>query len=188
DGVASTFEEMALDYIDQMRRIQPHGPYHLLGYSFGGMVAHTMASYLEEQGAQVALLALMDTRVNYHTQERHLVDEDETRMDQGIMTLLGGSDRQSPDLVYRFVERARLVLRNNIRMLGAQVPRLIRGDVLIFRATVLYKEDDKLLSADDWRPFVSGSIDVCDIECLHDDMYSPEPMAIIAKALNERLL
>ncbi|KAF9946386.1 hypothetical protein BGZ65_009776, partial [Modicella reniformis] len=58
---AATMEDMAIDYIDQVRRIQPHEPYCLLGYPFGGMVAHTMAAHLECQGESVALLAVMDS-------------------------------------------------------------------------------------------------------------------------------
>ncbi|KAK3805041.1 MAG: Alpha/Beta hydrolase protein [Benniella sp.] len=52
---------MALDYVEEIRQIQPHGPYCLLGYSFGGRVAHAMTACLERQGEQVALLAVMDT-------------------------------------------------------------------------------------------------------------------------------
>ncbi|KAK3810973.1 MAG: Alpha/Beta hydrolase protein [Benniella sp.] len=57
---AITFDDIALDYIEQIRRIQPHGPYCLLEYSFGGKMVHTMASLLERQGERVALLAVMD--------------------------------------------------------------------------------------------------------------------------------
>src|SRR5262249_17637223 len=41
--------------------IQPAGPYHLLGWSFGGIVAYSLASHLQLQGEQVALLVLLDT-------------------------------------------------------------------------------------------------------------------------------
>ncbi|KAI7832527.1 Alpha/Beta hydrolase protein [Gamsiella multidivaricata] len=46
--MAETIEEMTQDYIDQIRHVQPHGPYHLLGWSFGGNVAHSMAVELEK--------------------------------------------------------------------------------------------------------------------------------------------
>nr|WP_247746096.1 non-ribosomal peptide synthetase [Streptomyces oryzae] len=55
-----SIEDMAADYLEQIRAIQPHGPYHLLGWSFGGAVAHVMAVRLQEQGERVALLALLD--------------------------------------------------------------------------------------------------------------------------------
>lgn len=52
--------EMAADYVRQIRRVQPHGPYHLLGWSFGGLVAHAMATALQRDGESVALLAVLD--------------------------------------------------------------------------------------------------------------------------------
>ncbi len=55
-----SIEEMAGRYIADMRRLQPHGPYHLGGYCFGGNVAFEMARQLEAAGEQVALLALMN--------------------------------------------------------------------------------------------------------------------------------
>ncbi len=57
DGItppAPTLEAMVSDYINQIRTIQPKGPYHLLGWSFGGAVAQGMAAELERQGETVA--------------------------------------------------------------------------------------------------------------------------------------
>lgn len=47
-------------YVATVRRIQPHGPYHLLGYSLGGTVAHAMAAALTAAGEQVAFTGLVD--------------------------------------------------------------------------------------------------------------------------------
>lgn len=55
-------EEMATSYLEHVRRVQPHGPYLLGGWSFGGLVAFEMARQLRTQGASVGLLALIDTR------------------------------------------------------------------------------------------------------------------------------
>jgi thioesterase domain-containing protein len=41
--------------------VQPHGPYRLVGYSFGGLVAIETARLLRERGEEVELLALVDT-------------------------------------------------------------------------------------------------------------------------------
>jgi amino acid adenylation domain-containing protein len=54
-------EEMAAVYVDAVRAKQPAGPYHLLGWSFGGFVAYEMARRLRAAGEEVALLALLDT-------------------------------------------------------------------------------------------------------------------------------
>jgi aspartate racemase len=52
---------MADSYIREIRKVQPRGPYHIGGYSFGGLVAYEMAQMLQAQGEEVALLALFDT-------------------------------------------------------------------------------------------------------------------------------
>ncbi len=53
--------EMAESYIKEIKRVQPHGPYHIGGYSFGGLVAYEMAQILQARGEEIALLALFDT-------------------------------------------------------------------------------------------------------------------------------
>ncbi|MFI0982037.1 amino acid adenylation domain-containing protein [Streptomyces sp. NPDC021093] len=53
--------EMAADYLRLIREVQPVGPYHLLGWSFGGTVAHELARQLQEAGEEVALLAMLDS-------------------------------------------------------------------------------------------------------------------------------
>ncbi len=53
-------ETMATRYIEALREIQPEGPYHLGGWSMGGMVAFEMALQLKARGHQVATLAIID--------------------------------------------------------------------------------------------------------------------------------
>ena len=55
-------EDMAAFYLREIRSVQPQGPYHLLGYSFGGTLAVEMARQLREHGEHVALLAMLDAR------------------------------------------------------------------------------------------------------------------------------
>ena len=54
-------EDMAEHYIEEIRTIQPEGPYFLSGLSFGGIIAFEMAQQLTAQGQTVALLVLFDT-------------------------------------------------------------------------------------------------------------------------------
>lgn len=57
-------EEMAASYIEQMRSVQAHGPYTLIGFSFGGLIALEMAQQLQGTGEQIELLCLLDTYVH----------------------------------------------------------------------------------------------------------------------------
>src|SRR5262249_14643005 len=59
-ATASSIESMARRYVEQLRELQPQGPYCLGGYSFGGSVAYEMAQQLQADGQKVALLAILD--------------------------------------------------------------------------------------------------------------------------------
>ncbi len=52
--------EMAALYVEEMRKLQPQGPYFLTGLSAGGLIAFEMAQVLHAQNQQVGLLALID--------------------------------------------------------------------------------------------------------------------------------
>ncbi len=58
---AATVEQMAASYVQEIRSVQPRGPYRLGGASSGGVVAFEMAQQLRRSGEEVALLVLMDT-------------------------------------------------------------------------------------------------------------------------------
>jgi len=53
-------EDMAADYLEVMRQVQPEGPYLIGGHSLGGNIAFEMAYQLQAQGQQVGLVALLD--------------------------------------------------------------------------------------------------------------------------------
>lgn len=61
--VTLSVEDMADEYLDALRRIQPGGPYRLVGASSGGLVAYEIARRLEALGEAVALVALLDTPI-----------------------------------------------------------------------------------------------------------------------------
>lgn len=55
-------QDMAADYISEIRTVQPEGPYFLGGYSMGGRIAFEMAQQMQAQGQKIAILALFDTQ------------------------------------------------------------------------------------------------------------------------------
>ncbi|AOY99626.1 acetoacetate--CoA ligase [Cupriavidus sp. USMAHM13] len=66
DGEQATqqhVEEMAASYIEQMRTVQPDGPYALAGYSFGGLIAFEIAQQLKDAGERIEYLCLLDPYV-----------------------------------------------------------------------------------------------------------------------------
>ena len=62
-GVTLTrLEDMAAHYLDEIRLVQPRGPYMLLGFSYGGLVAFEIARQLKAMEEEVGFLGMLDTR------------------------------------------------------------------------------------------------------------------------------
>ena len=59
-AVDTDVRAMAARYLETIKEIQPHGPYLLGGYCFGGVVAFEMAFQLQEQGEKAALVAIFE--------------------------------------------------------------------------------------------------------------------------------
>jgi len=60
-GRPRTLDEVAEPLLHSIRQAQPHGPYRLIGYSFGGLLAYQLAGMLRRDGEQVDWLSLVDT-------------------------------------------------------------------------------------------------------------------------------
>jgi amino acid adenylation domain-containing protein len=188
DGVSSpapTIEAMAGDYIDQIRRIQPNGPYYLLGWSLGGNVVHNMATQLEQQGERVALLAVLDATPDHA--QRHDESEVIEEADFYIPLFARHDAASSSEAGHYLWEKTRAVIQNNQRIVTGFSPRIYGGDMLFFRATMLQDMSDKLIPPQAWQPYVRGYVEVHDIACKHYDMELPAPTAQIGRILRQKL-
>ncbi len=58
-----SMEAMAAQYIREVRKVQPEGPYHLAGWSFGGVVVFEMAHQLLAAGESVGALVVLDSAI-----------------------------------------------------------------------------------------------------------------------------
>ncbi|KAK9731260.1 hypothetical protein K7432_018582 [Basidiobolus ranarum] len=169
---------MASDYLDQIRSIQPKGPYYLLGWSFGGSVAHSIAILLQQQNEIVALLALIDSTLSYSHQCNQL---------SRYVKLPRYSVNDHSDSGEQLWKKVRGVVENNFKVAKKHSPRIYYGNVLFFRATVPEEEDQLLITPDMLKPFIVGVIDTRHIHCKHSDMDKPAPIADIGRTLAKRL-
>ncbi|MFF7793120.1 non-ribosomal peptide synthase/polyketide synthase [Streptomyces sp. NPDC007991] len=202
DAQPASVAEMAADYVRQMRRIQPDGPYHLVGWSFGGVVAHTMATLLQDQGAEVGVLALLDSYPYTGGAEPGVPGDAQilaSALDYfGSLDGELGHDDMTPGAVARllrdngiealderqlaaFVE----VYRTNYGLRQEYEPGRFRGDVLLFRAAL--GDTARVASARLWQPHVEGRVEVHDIACEHHRMTEPEPLDAIGRLLGHAL-
>jgi amino acid adenylation domain-containing protein/non-ribosomal peptide synthase protein (TIGR01720 family) len=182
--LAPTIDAMASDYLEQIRRIQPNGPYHLLGWSFGGYVAHSMAAQLKQQGEKVALLALLDSNVDPNFLSKESEFSPDTMRAQ-LASRYGeeafvGMDEHVWGNAYRTTQ-------NHACLLKSFTPSIYGGDMLFFRATLAEDESSALASPLAWKPYVLGNMEVFDIHCKHDEMGRPEPMTVIGRILARKL-
>ncbi|WP_143203912.1 non-ribosomal peptide synthetase, partial [Streptomyces sp. CB02400] len=206
--------EMAEDYLARIREVQSEGPYHLLGWSFGGLVAHEMAVRLREAGEEVALLALLDAFPPDATAAGRAEaggppSQDRTDGDvlARLLRFLGHEAPGLPDGGPVDAEAAREVLRRegapltgipprtlrvwpgiaarHARLQREFVPRHFDGDVLLFTAEPDPGTDAPAPTS--WTPYVGGRLDPRPVACGHHEMTLPGPVTEIGRAVAERL-
>ncbi|HEX3471227.1 MAG TPA: AMP-binding protein, partial [Silvibacterium sp.] len=85
-SLPASIEEIAVDYLEQIRRIQPRGPYRLLGRSLGGLIGHCIAKQMQEQNLKVELLAMIDSSL-FLSGARPLTEAEEVRAALGFLDI-----------------------------------------------------------------------------------------------------
>jgi amino acid adenylation domain-containing protein len=70
----TSLSEMAAKYIQEIRAVQPNGPYYIAGHSLGGIVAFEMARQFHAQGDKVALLAILETSAPEYRESRLAIE------------------------------------------------------------------------------------------------------------------
>ncbi|MGV9822300.1 amino acid adenylation domain-containing protein [Nocardia xishanensis] len=196
-----SIEEFADRYVREIRAVQPEGPYHLLGWSFGGLIAHAMAARLEQEGAPVGVLALLDAdtadidgdSIEPLTAGSFVstfgavfgiedVPADATAQDAAalIAERTGGVALVDADTLERMAGSYNASARTRT---GYQRP-VYHGDALYFSATV---DSSDIFGPEGWRPYVTGAISNYDVEVTHDEMTAPHVLPIIARVLDEHL-
>ncbi|NUP26954.1 MAG: AMP-binding protein, partial [Nocardia sp.] len=203
EAPAESVDQLAERYAAEIRRVQPDGPYHLLGWSLGGQIAHAVAVRLRRAGAEVALLALLDSAVDLSGESTAAADR---RPGQLMADLLGGW-RELFDLgdeVHADThEQAWAVIREQVlgtAMFSAeQVDRVMRsfetasaiadryrpevfdGDLHFFTAGKDHADHDAL--AGSWRGYVTGDIHNQVVDVRHLELSHPEALAVVGAVI-----
>ena len=86
-------KDMAAHYLDDIRKVQPHGPYRLLGYSFGGTVALEMAHQLRARGEEVEMLGMIDARSKDYEETVTRLSSLEARIHRRVNRFKGNTGR-----------------------------------------------------------------------------------------------
>ncbi|MEV6396006.1 amino acid adenylation domain-containing protein [Streptomyces sp. NPDC051907] len=200
EELPATMEEMAADYAEHIRGVQPHGPYRLLGWSVGGVLAHTVAVRLQEAGERVELLALLDAYPSDQWRDQAVPSETDAltallRMagfDRGgeltredVLATLQREGSALAGLSERTLSAVVDIVVNNARLMRTHDHRVFEGDTLFFTATAPRAED--WLTREAWSPYVSGAVHNHDVGCLHPQMTQSPYIEPIAAVLAARL-
>jgi len=182
------------------RAAQPTGPYHLLGWSFGGLIAYEIACQLQASGAEVALLALLDTALEQPEGEVEITEASviETLIDVlGIEKILPDASkavRNLEDFIaiarrsgiwpadFSVAHAAAIVelFKINVEQSYHYVPGRYRGRVLHFRAAHNPENTDRYF---DWSEKVEGEIMTISLPCTHNRVPFEPQASHIARVL-----
>jgi thioesterase domain-containing protein len=171
---ACSLQEMAAEYVEQIRAAQQSGPYHLLGWSFGGLVAHEIAVQLQADGEQVAALIIMDG----YPPNQH-ADPETSGEDPSLADILDRA-RKNTDFSVVFSDDELVILeriyQNNMRIGRMHEFRRFDGDLLLIAAA----EDnpESAAAAARWEPYVGGEISDSSVPCEHPDMTRPDMLVL----------
>jgi thioesterase domain-containing protein len=151
---------MAARYADRIEADRPDGPVQLLGWSYGGVLAHAIAVELQRRGGTVARLILLDAEPTLSDKANPAVDR------RQIDELLGAQD--GPDAT-ALLDRMVHNVETNIGLYREHMADVFQGELIVFSAE---RDDDDRAGylQRRWAPHVRGAITAHRVDCTHQDM------------------
>ena len=213
ERLPASIEQIAVDYLAEIRHVQPEGPYRLVGRSLGGLIGHSIVERMQAQGLEVEMLAMIDSyvfaggelagsrseaeevRAAMSFLNTHPLHENTPQTLKELAALL--VQTYDPHAVPLFQEIIRsnpqfihnlcAVMINHLALARKYVPGKIDVDLLYFHATENRGDLDGIVdrSPSTWRRFIGGRIEVHELACHHEGVLDPAPAAQIGKTLRE---
>ncbi len=200
----ASVEAEAFFLLEHVRRRQPQGPYHFLGYSYGGFVAYAMAHQLALNHEKTALLAMLDVPMP-HMMPDHMRNADSAMILVSMFADLGLSLEQLracplEEQLALTLEEARKAKALPPGFDKDQAQRLFNvwytahragcnyeppactGDMLLLRAS----EQAKRVTEDPymgWREKIKGRLDLQWTSGRHEDMLNEPHVSELARLI-----
>ncbi|WP_067699931.1 non-ribosomal peptide synthetase [Nocardia jejuensis] len=194
-----SIEDWARRYVEEIRAVQPEGPYHLLGWSLGGVIAHAVAVLLQEQGQEIETLAMLDSSLDAED-----VD-DAAPVRIPVAELLGGllgdveltdADLEPAALAERLsalpepfasvsAEQVARIIDSGVASLGLIAryrPRRFKGTLLYFAAA--HDDPSGSIGVSGWTDVIDGRVLSFAVQATHWQMASPDSLAQVTRVLN----
>ncbi|MBJ8340450.1 amino acid adenylation domain-containing protein, partial [Antrihabitans sp. YC3-6] len=195
-----SFDELAARYVREIQTKQPEGPYHLLGWSLGGVIAHAVAVQLQQAGHEVELLGLMDAtpESDFEVFARELTDHLRalgiTLPDDGNLSEI--SLERAREILATYQDVPDMITPEHVQRIFAGAVAMVRleeqhefgvfaGDLAFFSAALDNPEPED--AALKWQPYVSGRVVNYEIPTAHGTMLDPASLDVLGPYLNENL-
>jgi amino acid adenylation domain-containing protein len=192
DGIHNPIyiEELANRYIQEIRRVQPEGPYYLCGFCFGGVVAFEMAQQLQNLDQEVALLALVEPASPRKPSLRSPFEFTRSFL-RRVFRRFGYQSQRVSELSYHELKtyiRLKVKLLANEWGLLRYAPQLYRGKLHLFLTSETLKSPDNHRLR--WRKFADGGIELHEFPGTHnaivrgdDPEFDEASMKVLAELL-----
>ena len=182
EGAARTARELAAIYIEQLRTVQPRGPYCLCGYSAGAVMALEMAIQLRARGDAVGLVAPLDPLFMRYTRFEHV----SYHALQGVCRLaekiLPRKVRVLQILAAMFEDKG---LDIHLDALAGYKPDRYPGEIVFYRARSAVGRSPLLVRQ--WKWFTRALLKVENVPGDHHTFIRPPHVAELAGRLRAEL-
>jgi enterobactin synthetase component F len=213
EQLPTSIEQIAADYLAEIRRVQPEGPYRLVGRSMGGLIGHAIVEQMQAREMEVEMLAMIDSYVFAGDLDRPRTESEEVRAVMSFLDThpLDGSTpqtlkelaevvvrtydprsiplfqeiiRNNPEFIYNLCA----LMLNHLALARNYVPGKIDVDLLYFQAMEKTGNLDGILdrSPSAWQRYIGGEIEVHELACHHEGVLDSVPAAHIGKTLRQR--
>jgi amino acid adenylation domain-containing protein len=201
---------LAAEYVQQVQTIQACGPYKLIGWSFGGLIAFEMACQLQAMGETIELLCMLDLRYRLEAECAEKLSDQEAL--EYLLNchgwvannhVFGGkvsSQQVEKNYALEFLKREGVVPHwcdgNSLHSMIDAIKELMRlytefepcrfsGDVAYIATSRTAFDLQTVLNS--WGEVIDGKIKLFTVDCEHRRMFDDEPAyeigAIISSVL-----
>lgn len=162
-----SIEDIAAQHVTSIHSAQPVGPYRLLGWSLGGVLAHEIARQLIQSGDTVEALVLLDPRIGSDAQQGPVIDE-------------------SIEESLRALDPARFEHYRTRCVEAAAASAVYRPSQVTAGLTIFIAADDNP-NPTEWQPFVNGPLVFEQSAVAHHAMGTEVAMKDVAQLLRQRI-
>jgi amino acid adenylation domain-containing protein len=205
--------DMARTYLAAMKAVQPHGPYQLAGWSFGGLVAVEMAAQLQAQHEAVRFVGLLDAIAPPLIRELTPTPDDDVQFfadyfaESNVTLDLAHLRSLAPqaqldevvaqgrrlgvfpaDVAVEHTRRLVQIYRNNMAAAVRHHPPLRPIHLTLFAASERRPEDPTLPTDHGWQACTTGAVDVVAVPGQHHTMVTLPHVEVLAQRLKRALV